>query len=249
MSNYLTGHFCYKTDIGKVRKNNEDQAIALVNGRGNVLLAVFDGMGGENKGEVASKIARDVLKQEFEKKSRFCNVFDIKHWIKSTIKKANTLIYNESLKDISNNGMGTTLTLCLIIKNHKYLAQIGDSRAYQLKEGQLEQLTEDQSYVAYLYRTGQIKKSDIETHPDRHVLLNALGVYPSCSIDLKNSIYDFNRILLCSDGLYNNVSLKNIESILKGDDTVEEKVAELIHIANKNGGSDNMAVVIWEAIR
>ena len=108
-------------------------------------------------------------------------------------------------------------------------------------------MTEDQTYVAYLVRTGQITQEEALTHPKRHVLMNALGIYPSASIDLKVFPYLNEEILLCSDGLYNNVPVDDIAAIVKGNDTVEMKVNELIAIGNKNGGSDNIAVVLWEA--
>ena len=108
-------------------------------------------------------------------------------------------------------------------------------------------MSEDQTYVGYLLRTGQINQEEALTHPKRHVLMNALGVYPSASVDVKSFPYMGETVLLCSDGLYNNVPVNDIASVLKGEDTVEQKVDELIAIGNKNGGSDNIAVVIWEA--
>ena len=114
-------------------------------------------------------------------------------------------------------------------------------------ENQFSQVTEDQTYVGYLYRTGQITAEEMKTHPKRHMLMNALGVYPSASIDIKVSKYNNESVMLCSDGLYNNVPEADIASIIKGDDTTEEKINELICLANANGGSDNIGVVLWEA--
>ena len=108
-------------------------------------------------------------------------------------------------------------------------------------------MSEDQTYVAYLLRTEQITPEEALTHPKRHVLMNALGIYPSASIDLKVFPYLNEIVLLCSDGLYNNVPEEDIASVTKGNDSVEQKVNELIAIGNKNGGSDNIAVVLWEA--
>lgn len=244
---YLSGSFCFRTDIGKVRLNNEDRAVGKINEKGEVLLMVLDGMGGENKGDLASSLALETILKDFEEKGHFNSYFDVSSWMKKTIKKANRLIYQESLKDISNHGMGTTLTMIILRKNVRYIAQIGDSRAYQIKANKLELMTEDQSYVAYLYRTGQIKKEEMLTHPERHVLLNALGVYPSTSIDFSTNKYNGETLLLCSDGLYNNLPDSTIESILKSDDSVDQKCTQCISIANHNGGSDNIAVVIWEA--
>jgi protein phosphatase len=144
--------------------------------------------------------------------------------------------------------MGTTITLLLIIKDTAILGHVGDSRCYFLRNRrEFTQMSEDQTYVGYLLRTGQINQEEALTHPKRHVLMNALGVYPSASVDVKSFPYMGETVLLCSDGLYNNVPTNDIASVLKGEDTVEQKVDELIAIGNKNGGSDNIAVVIWEA--
>ena len=108
-------------------------------------------------------------------------------------------------------------------------------------------MSEDQTYVAYLIRTGQITTQEALTHPKRHVLMNALGIYPSASVDIKTIPYLNEIVLLCSDGLYNNVPHEDIAAIVKGNDSLEQKVNELIAVGNKNGGSDNIAVVLWEA--
>ena len=143
--------------------------------------------------------------------------------------------------------MGTTLSIAIVRKNKLFIAQVGDSRVYTYKDRKLTQLTEDQTYVGYLYRTGQISKEEMATHPKRHMLMNALGVYPTLNIDIKIRKYENEPLLLCSDGLYNNASETTIASVLANKDSPEEKVNELISIANNNGGSDNIAVVIWES--
>lgn len=244
---YLSGKFAFKTDIGKVRLSNEDQATALINSRGNVLLLVCDGMGGQNKGDYASNLAKTNITDDFNNKARFLNKYDALHWVIKTVKKANKAINDAANKNRAYEGMGTTLTLALIIKDYMVLAQVGDSRCYSYRMRDFTQLSEDQTYVAYLYRTGQIKKEEMATHPKRHVLMNALGFYPSLDLDAKVLPYRGDILLLCSDGLYNNVSDGDILTIVKGNDTVDEKVRELISLANANGGSDNIAVVIWEA--
>ena len=176
------------------------------------------------------------------------NAYLGKMWVSKAIREANKSIYEQSQSNPNYRGMGTTITLLLIIKDMAILGHVGDSRCYFLKNHHdLVQMTEDQTYVAYLVRTGQITQEEALTHPKRHVLMNALGIYPSASIDLKVIPYLNEEILLCSDGLYNNVPVDDIAAIVKGNDTVEMKVNELIAIGNKNGGSDNIAVVLWEA--
>ena len=248
MKKYLTGRFSYRTDIGKVRVSNEDQAIALTNASGNVLLVVCDGMGGQNKGDLASSLAVHTIMTSFKSRKGFVNAYFGKMWVSKAIREANKSIYEQSQSNPNYRGMGTTVTLLLIIKDVAILGHVGDSRCYFLKNHHdLVQMSEDQTYVNYLLRTGQITAEEALTHPKRHVLMNALGIYPSASVDIKTFPYLNEEVLLCSDGLYNNVPFDNIVAIVKGNDTIEQKVNELIAIGNKNGGSDNIAVVLWEA--
>ncbi len=244
---YLYGRFAANTDIGKVRITNEDQALAKVNSRGNVLLLVCDGMGGSNKGDFASLLAKKHIQNAFLAKKRFYFSMEAAHWVRKTIREANKIVYENSIKSPHYKGMGTTITLVLILGTYMISAQVGDSRAYSLHNRILDQLTEDQTYVSYLYRTGKIKKEEMLIHPQRHVLMNALGYYPSLELDVKVHPYNNETILLCSDGLYNNVPERNISAILSGNDSPEEKITHLISMANANGGSDNIAVVVWEA--
>ena len=248
MKKYLTGRFSYRTDIGKVRVSNEDQAIALTNASGNVLLVVCDGMGGQNKGDLASSLAVHTIVTSFKSRKGFMNAYFAKLWVSKAIREANRSIYEQSQSNPNYRGMGTTVTLLLIIKDIAILGHVGDSRCYFLKNHHdLVQMSEDQTYVNYLLRTEQITPEEALTHPKRHVLMNALGIYPSASIDLKTFPYLGEGVLLCSDGLYNNVPVDDIAAIVKGNDTIEQKVNELIAVGNKNGGSDNIAVVLWEA--
>ena len=248
MKKYLTGRFSYKTDIGKVRLSNEDQAIALTNASGNVLLIVCDGMGGQKKGDLASSLAIHTIVTSFKSRKGFINTYFARLWVNKIVREANRCIYEQSQSNPNYNGMGTTLTMLLILKDIAILANVGDSRCYFLKSHHdLVQMSEDQTYVAYLLRTGQITSQEALTHPKRHVLMNALGIYPSASVEIKTIPYLNEIALLCSDGLYNNVPHEDIAAVIKGDDSIEQKVNELIAIGNKNGGSDNIAVVIWEA--
>lgn len=245
--NYISGTYAFGTDIGKVRLTNEDRAIALTNIKGNILMLICDGMGGANKGDYAASIAIKLISDAFIDKQKFLNRFMAAKWVMDIIKKANIAIYEEAQNNKIYEGMGTTLTLVLIMSNHLITAQIGDSRAYVIDEKEICQITEDQTYVAYLYRTGKITKKEMRTHPRRHVLTNALGIFPSVNFDFKMTTYLNENILVCSDGLYNNVEENAILTILQSDDTTEQKINELIALANANGGSDNIAAVLWEA--
>ncbi len=243
---YYKGHFAYATDVGKVRLNNEDQALSLTNPQGNVLLLVADGMGGQNKGELASNIAINTIKNSFMEHNGFLSYWFARAWLNKVCVDANEAVYKEANNNPRYQGMGTTLSVALIYKNFLIIANVGDSRIYRVSKNGLEQLSEDQSYVAYLYRTGQIKKEEMRTHPKRSILMNALGIYPTLNVDFHTYRYDGETIFLCSDGLYTNVNDKTISTILNNNDDVTDKVKELIAVANNNGGSDNIAVNIWE---
>ncbi|MCQ2794705.1 MAG: Stp1/IreP family PP2C-type Ser/Thr phosphatase [Bacilli bacterium] len=248
MKNKLTYHndFAYQTDIGKIRIKNEDQATILTNSSGDILMIIADGMGGHNKGDYASKLAIDILSEEFKKKEKgFISIFIAKLWLQHVVSDANKFVYNTAEKTESCKGMGTTLVAVLIHKNNMVVLNVGDSRAYLYHNDKLERLSEDQSYVDYLKRSGQISESEAEKRKDKNVLLNALGIYPSISFNSRLLKYRDEPILLCSDGLFNNLKEKDIIDIIKKRMSAKETTKELINAANKNGGSDNIAVAYF----
>ncbi len=244
----IRGQFAYKTDIGRVRIINEDQTLILSNASGDVLMCVCDGMGGHAKGDYASKLAIDVLSEEFRKKSHFISKLSAKHFLSRCIKRINSTIYDEAQKNIEYKDMGTTIVVALLYKDDIIITNVGDSRAYSVRYSNLKQLSEDQTYVEYLYQTGKISKEEKLTSKDRHILMNALGLYPSVSFEIKTYPNIKAPILLCSDGLYNNASEAEIHAALSTNERIELKVDTLISIANSNGGSDNIAVAYWESI-
>ncbi len=248
MSNYLSGNFFALVDKGRVRKTNEDFAMGAINAYGNVLLAVADGMGGASKGDYASStLVKYVVKEFKELAKEFKNTKSMMKWINKVVLEANKKIYSKSLKSEEYKGMGTTLSLCLIVKDHLITAQVGDSRIYRLKENELEQLSVDQTYVNYLINNNLLSIEEAKSHKDRHKLTNAVGTKKDLNIDINEYEYHHERLLLCSDGLYNNVPLTDLTSIVRGDDSLDQKAMQLIAFGNAHGGSDNMAVLIWES--
>jgi serine/threonine protein phosphatase PrpC len=243
------GTYAYLTDIGKVRVSNEDQAYVSLNSDGEVFLIVCDGMGGQNKGDYASKMAIDSMLDSFAQKPSHLPFFLRKTWITQAVKKANGIIFDEADKNAIYKDMGTTLVAAWIVKDRLVLANVGDSRCYALKNDQLVRYSEDQTYVDYLYRTGKISQSQTLSHPERHVLMNALGIYPSASVDVKVLPYHGESILLCSDGLYNNVAENEIRALIATDERADQKALSLINEANNNGGSDNIGVAYWETLK
>lgn len=241
-----SGRFCSRCDRGLVRKHNEDNVKIVLNSSGDVLLLVADGIGGYTRGEVASQIAIDVFVEAFLKKSRICSVWEARRFIMKNLKIANKKIFNLAREIDENEHMGTTLIGVLIARGKLFVFNIGDSRAYTFSNGKLKQISEDQTYVKFLVRTKQITKEEAKTHPLRHVLNNALGSNPSVNVDLHMYNYHGETVFLCSDGLYNHVSDREIEAILATTDNVEQKTEILVTLANNKGGTDNIAVALWE---
>jgi PPM family protein phosphatase len=242
------GNFYAKTDVGRVRVSNEDQVFVGMNKHSNVLLAVADGMGGHARGDLASKLAMQSLVKGFQSTLGLLTSKTATLWLRSQIIEANRTIYKEAQRSSSLKEMGTTLVLALIVHKQLILLNIGDSRVYSLFEGTLTCLTQDQTYVDYLYRQGKITLEDMKIHPQRHVLLNALGLNTSVSYDLNVIPYEGQTLLVCSDGLYNNVSTGEMTAILTSSDSTQQKVEAFIRLANAHGGTDNIAVGLWEPL-
>lgn len=246
---YIEATIGFKKDIGKIRISNDDECRIVLNSYKEVLMVLADGMGGQNKGDYASSTTVNFLCEEFLKKPKFITYIDAMIWISNKIKKINTLLYNTQDKDENYRGMGTTLVVALLVGNKIVVINIGDSRCYLVNNKKLVQITEDQTYVNYLYKSGIIEEKDMATNPNRHVLTNSLGCFPSVSFDKFIINYTGQSIFLCSDGLYNNVSIKDIEAILNTTDETHIKVDSLIELANYNGGSDNISCCLWEPIK
>ena len=246
MKKRYNGNFSYLCDIGKVRKTNEDEIKGLKNHGGDILLTVCDGIGGVKNGGYASKICLSTLIQDFSNKYKFLTIFDAYIWLLKEGKKINKLIFDYQALNPEYHGIGTTLCAVIIVKNKFVLMNVGDSRCYINSNNGLKQISEDHTYVNYLLNSGLITKEEALTHPKRHYLTNCVGMNPSFSCDIKIFDYKGESILLCSDGLYNNVSFNDIEANLNTKFSLNEKVNSLVNLANFNGGSDNISVLIWE---
>ena len=242
------GTYAYRTDIGKVRKHNDDRASITINENGDVLLLVCDGMGGAKRGELAATIAIDTISESFRTARLRNSVVSLKRWILKAARTANHKIYLKSDKEPDCHGMGTTLCLALIAGNHLIVGNVGDSRGYSLSGSSIKRLTEDQTLASLMVRSGQITSEEAEISPDRHVLHNALGTFPSLSIDLTVYPYQGENILLCTDGLYNQLTEEEMARLCRTDERSDQKVLSLILAANGHGGTDNIGVAYWECI-
>ena len=200
---------------------------------------------GYNGGEIASKTATETVKEYIEKNIEQTNEEKEKifNMISKAMEYANNVVYEKSQEDEELLGMGTTMEICLIIKDKLYIGHIGDSRIYRIRRGVMQKLTEDHSYVQELVNEGTITPKEAEHHPKKNMLMKALGCAPFVEPDIiERSIQSGDIIEMNTDGLTNMVPVKEIqETITKESDNIVE---ELIEKANNAGGLDNITTVI-----
>jgi PPM family protein phosphatase len=237
----------FKTDVGRIRKNNEDSVGIFLNRNGQRLAIVADGMGGHRAGDVASNMTISSLKEMWEGTKGIQTADQAEEWLKSRIFQVNRVLFDHANNHEECDGMGTTIEAVITTHLFATIAHVGDSRCYILNESGFQQLTEDHTLVNELVRTGQISKEDAEHHPRKNVIMRALGTEQNVSIDIKTIIFEEgDNLLLCSDGLSNKVREEEMAEILKNDLDLEEKATMLISIANERGGEDNISVAIVE---
>ncbi len=229
-----------KSDKGRKRNINED-SYYFDSDRG--VFIVADGMGGHLAGEEASKIAVDTISKFLINASS-----NIESIIEKSITTTNNLIHSKSEMDQKFKGMGTTLT-CAVFRNKKlFVGHVGDSRLYQFRDYTLHLLTDDHSKVWEFYKEGIITKDEARTHPYKNVITRAVGIKPEVHIDIfsVNSLMVGDMYLICSDGLNDMLNDDQITDILSlGETGIEQKVDLLIEQANKNGGKDNITVILF----
>lgn len=242
----IKGSFAAKSDRGLVRLHNEDRAAVLLNEKNDLLFVVCDGLGGHNKGDFAAKLAIDMLMHAFAINRGFRTTGHIRRWFAKHIKSINKAIFEESILSTDMNNMSTTLNAVILTRKKIINVNIGDSRFYLISDDNVEQVSEDQTVVGYLLRTKQITKEQALNHPKRHILTNSLGSLPSITFDMKTRTYRGEKILVCSDGLYNMIEEEDLLDILRTTETTELKVDRLIELANHRGGADNISVALWE---
>lgn len=225
--------FGSRTDIGYVRDHNEDSLIIIP-----PLFAVADGMGGHEAGEIASEITVNTL-------AELAPSHLDAEGLTAAVEAANYNVMKAPRQGIGRDGMGTTLTAAMLEGERLLIAQVGDSRAYLLHKGHLQQITRDHSLMADLIEAGQITPEEARVHPNRSVITRAIG----SDIHMRPDIYELNvdagdRILLCSDGLSSMISNNAIESIMHRQSDAQHCADELVTAALENGGADNVTVVV-----
>ena len=229
-----------RTDKGKVREINEDYVLTMVADEFSLLI-IADGMGGHNAGEIASQTASTFIRDYiFEKYNEYENKEEI---LRDAVVSANAKVYENSLTDVKLKGMGTTITCCILAQDKLFLSHVGDSRAYIINKEGINKITQDHSYVQELLDNGSITENEAIKHPQRNVITRAVGVEKYVVVDTKTLEFNDNDILLlCTDGLSNYISNEDIYKIVM--DKKESAADELVNIANENGGSDNISVII-----
>ena len=254
------------SDVGRVRKNNEDNFVIcnlttaevgltpsvrnhILGDRGSLFM-VADGMGGEASGEVASQICTlTVPKRLYDnlKSSGQVSETNFVLMLQESIEYANQVIHQKAQENPIYRGMGTTATVAALFGPYLFVAQVGDSRAYLVRNGELTQLTRDQTFLNYLKEIGVEVPADPEKDSRRSILTQAVGSTESLHVKVTyTKVYQGDNLLLCSDGLYNMVPATDILASVWGTESLAKKCQSLIDQANAKGGSDNITVVMGE---
>lgn len=230
------------SDIGLKRALNEDYALYF-EGTDFKIYVVADGMGGHNAGEVASKMAAerivDYVKCNFSK-------LEEKELITKAIEDVNREIFNFSMTNDKLNGMGTTVTACLITKRNIYVANVGDSSCIGVKNGMIKKITKDHSLVQELIDSGTISEMEAVNHPKKNIITRALGTSSNVNVDVFNLMNDeYEVLLLCSDGLTNELTKDEILEVIINEENYNYVANRLVDMAKEKGGRDNITVLLF----
>jgi PPM family protein phosphatase len=256
-------HVFGKTDVGRTREHNEDSfVVADLNtmnatlrpevrthtpGKLGSLFMVADGMGGAAAGEVASAMATEVVLQELEARWRNAPQHDAEAFaraIKAAAETANARIHRYATEHPENRGMGTTATIAGLLGDTLYLAQVGDSRAYLVRDGVALQITKDQSLMQKLVEAGELTVEEAEVSERRNIILQALGPEPLVKVDLTHQqVRRGDVLVLCSDGLSGPVRTSDIARVVASEPDLVNVCKKLIDLANEAGGPDNITVI------
>lgn len=232
------------TDKGKMREMNQDsyEAVTFDNG---CYAIVCDGMGGENGGQVASRIAVEVAKKQLSWGFKGnISENEARRILSCAVNSANLSVYDEASKYPDLKGMGTTMTIAVVTNQMAHIASVGDSRAYVLRDDLLTQVTSDHTFVRELVVRGKITEEEAKVHPKRHMITRAIGAGENVSPDIFSiDLKDDDSILVCTDGLYNFVSEEDLAA-LTAVCVRKRDAAPLIMRANEKGGGDNITAVL-----
>lgn len=231
------------TDVGKVRKINEDSCIARGDGEFPYIL-VADGMGGHEAGEVASQMAVDIISNHLSLNlTSGVSYSEAEEIIRQAFISANSIICTYAQNHYKVMGMGTTATLVMVYKDNMIIAHIGDSRAYAIDENGIRQITRDHSYVQELVDRGELTPEAAKHHPKKNFITRAMGTEDIVKVDTAVKVYKGETLLVCSDGLINFVEDEEIKNEIINSENLEDSLHKLVDLANERGGRDNITVV------
>ena len=233
-----------KTDVGRVRQENQDDYRAGELPGGAVWALVCDGMGGAKGGREASQGACNVIENFFQEQYAQCGAGQEEPFLKKALLYANRFVFQKAAHEEALAGMGTTAVCALVRSGNVYLCHAGDSRAYLIRDGKLTQLTHDHSYVQELVDFGTITEEEAEHHPQKNIITKALGVDYRLEPEFTAAkLKREDRLLLCTDGLTNMVPAEEMEELL-AQGTFYDLPDRLIEAANAHGGSDNITALL-----
>ena len=233
----------YQTDPGKVRSHNEDSVTIVENLNKEYLVVVADGMGGHKAGEVASSLAVNELSRRFSELSSIGSKEEAVVWLKEIIDEINVKILKYAEEHVNASGLGTTCVCCIFTKDFLLFGNIGDSSGYVYKKGKLYKVTKDHTLVNILLESGELSESAAKVHPQKNVLMKALGAAEKIEMDIFDVERDVDGIFLCSDGLTNMLTQEQMEKVLNdGELDLQEQVSKMIMKANMRGGTDNITI-------
>ncbi len=235
-----------RSHVGKVRQVNEDQAWSGRLSSGLTAAIVADGMGGHRAGDVASSLAVDSLVKSLQAWGQPSSQEDGVPALRDMIRQANSVVYETASLNEQYHNMGTTVVVALLDGSTGLIGHIGDSRAYRLRSGRLELLTEDHSLVNELTKSGQLSPDEAARHPRRNVLTRALGTDSEVDVDVQVVEWlSGDLLLLCSDGLSGLVEPTDVQATLEDPSALmEQRAQKLIDLALAAGGDDNITVVL-----
>ena len=239
-----------RSDIGKVRSVNEDSSWAERLNDDLALAIVADGMGGHQAGDVASQMAVDAFRELFQQDviKHNLSLEECRMLLRQSITRANEAIFEMASRNEQYYNMGTTIVAALLSPGNAIIGHVGDSRAYRIASGRLEQLTEDHTLVNELVKSGQLNAEEAASHPRRNVLTRAVGTDAATDIDIQSVQWsDSDILLLCSDGLTNMVSEELLLETASDEMlALDERAGKLVELALQAGGDDNITVILLQ---
>lgn len=233
----------FKTDKGVIRGDNEDSLFVMPEQN---LYIVADGVGGHNSGQLASRMAVGYMAQyvALNPLTKIKSKVALRGYFKKCIEGANQLVHEKASYEAGNRGMATTIVLTYIKDGWAYVVNVGDSRAYLIRDGEINQITEDHTCVRELLNKGLISEEEAENHPDKNMITRAIGGESDiCPDFFRFEVFPGDVIIMCTDGLYDEVNNDCMVKLAGETNSMHDLATNLIDEANMHGGKDNISVI------